>query len=200
MHVELARAGRPRDVHRVVVMHRHVQDCADVVHVALRHCAPATRYERLERDDQRAFLQVEEFWPDRLVDCTTPLSPEATEMGKGGWNSRFSPKTLLFTSTTSARAMSSFTRELSSMFACSSSTSPVRTPHIRARIIMCARCSHAISAGFSISSTPNAEQPLCSAACSTTFPTPLPRSRRSVSGRARARDNGRETSDGMSSP
>jgi hypothetical protein len=69
MHVELARARSPRDVHRVVIVHRHVQDRTDIVHIPFRECAPSTRNERLERDDQRAFLEVEEFRPDCLVDC-----------------------------------------------------------------------------------------------------------------------------------
>ena len=58
MHVELARARPPRDVHRMIVMRRDVEDSADIVHIAFRDGAPTTRDERFERDDQRAFLEV----------------------------------------------------------------------------------------------------------------------------------------------
>ena len=34
-----------------MVLRRHVQDRADVIHVVFRHRAPATRGERLQRDD-----------------------------------------------------------------------------------------------------------------------------------------------------
>lgn len=72
MHVKLAGAVSPRDVHREVVVRGHVQDRANVVQIALRHCrAPRATCrgddERLERDDQRALFQVEEFRSDRFV-------------------------------------------------------------------------------------------------------------------------------------
>ena len=63
-----ARAGPPLDVCRVVVLRRHVHDRADVVYIVLRQCAHATRDQRLERDNQRAFLKIEDFGPDCCVD------------------------------------------------------------------------------------------------------------------------------------
>ena len=72
-----ARAGPPLDICRVVFLRRHVQDRADVVYIVLRQCAHATRDQRLERDDQRAFLMIEDFGPDCCVDSPIPLfSPE----------------------------------------------------------------------------------------------------------------------------
>ena len=42
----------------MVVMCRHVEDSADIIHIAFRDGTPTTRDERFERDDQRAFLEV----------------------------------------------------------------------------------------------------------------------------------------------
>ena len=57
-----------------------------------------------------------------------------------------------------------------------------------ARIIICVRVSHAIPAGFSIKSRPNAEQPLCGVACSAIFSTALLKASRMAMGCARERD------------
>jgi hypothetical protein len=67
MHVKLARAGPPRYVHRMVVVHGHSQDSADIVQIAFCHNAATCCDKRLERNDERTLFQVEELGSDRFV-------------------------------------------------------------------------------------------------------------------------------------
>ena len=156
-------------------MRRHAQDHDNVVHVAFRHRAPSTRGERLELER---------------------LTSRANWKAEGGGLTILAENHVVHVHDVCAchELVRAWALEYVSVFELDVVHAPA------GRIIICVRCSHAISAGFSIKLTPKAEQPLCGVACSAIFSTALLKASRMAMGCARERDERRETNGSMSSP